>query len=153
MGATESVATQYEGVLIPAPTAGHDLTCTIKGDLPFSERLDLVTQDLRALEIEVQAIEHAHHHYESHREQWPAEIKESEEETKARRKSEWKECIRLEEMLTRVQITLDGIKLPRSVNSDGESMADPHARQERKNAIQRAESLIQRVHCVRTQCR
>ena len=148
-------STPQEGCVLPTPVpvAAYEICSPQKGGTSrsFEEQLGLVGVDLCSLEREVIALEQRHAHYEGNATTLPPESTETEEEKAARHNTERKECIRLEELLTRVQISLDGTPLPRLLDPEtGESIANPLDRMARKQAVQDAETLIKRAHDIRT---
>ena len=122
--------------------AGLEVLCLRKGDRPFGELLALVDDDLQGLLAEVEEIERKHRHFEENGAVWPPALQETMEERFSRYHTTKRECARLEEILTRIQLRLDGANLPRVLNEDGEEVSDPQARVQRSSAIRQAEDLI-----------
>mmetsp|Transcript_13253 Transcript_13253/g.16654 ORF Transcript_13253/g.16654 Transcript_13253/m.16654 type:complete len:146 (-) Transcript_13253:137-574(-) len=139
MGGSSSVATNGSPCVANAPA---------KEPKSFEEVMTQAQDVLQKLGVEVEELIRDHVNAEAMAKEYPLELQETSEEAESRYTTLKQECIRLEELLVRVQLKLDEVKLPRTV-LDGEEVPDPVARASRKSIVQQAESLIQRLHQLR----
>ena len=116
--------------------------------LQFNQQIQESTKELHELKEQMNVL--LEEHYRMENASFPLEWKETEEEVGMRSTSMNRECIRLEELLTRVQLQLDAVKLPRVPSRDGGNyIPDPVARQTRKEIVQAAEDCIQKLQKIR----
>lgn len=116
--------------------------------MDFGDKLDASLEKLIELEKHVNLQIGSHEKWLKESEVYPIEYKESKEEISAKYNTCRKECIRLEELLVRVQLALDDVKIPRII-IDNTEVPDPEARTKRKQVIQKAENLIKQIQKLR----
>lgn len=113
--------------------------------MAFNENLQAAQQQLHDLGEQVNGLVTSYETWLKESSEYPLEIRESKDEIAAKKSTRRKECIRLEELLTRVQLSLDNTKLPRKL-IDGKDCPDPEARAKRKEIVQEAENIIKQLH-------